>query len=390
MVENADVVIVGAGLYGASAAFRLSRLGVGKVVVLDGSGPGSGDSGRTFGMVRHHYSNDVTAKLALRSIATFRDWRDEVGVGDPGYVPCGYLVTTSEATVEGCRANAERSRRLGGDERFVEPGELADIEPLLAVDGIAGGAYESAGGYADVHRVILGWLTAAAASGAELRFNTTVLGFGISGSEVTSVRTDQGDLSAGTVVVCAGAWGRDLLSTAGVSLPISLRRVQVAVLEAPPGAGVPSVVCSDAVSGVVVRPEHGRRFWTVAYGGESELESAEECDHALTPAYAGPVHAALSARYPALASSKDSGGWAGIYDYTPDWHPIVGRAPGLENLFVSLGSSGHGFKLAPALGECLAAEITGSASPIDIAELGPGRFDGERRLALAYGPGARA
>ncbi|MHB1930970.1 MAG: NAD(P)/FAD-dependent oxidoreductase, partial [Acidimicrobiales bacterium] len=359
--------------------------------VVDQAGPASGDSGRTFGMVRHHYSNDVTAALALRSIDTLRNWSDEVGVGDPGYVPCGYLVTADAATVEGCRANVARSVRLGGEERFVDADDLPTVEPLLALDpAIAGGAYEPWGGYADVHRVVLGWLTAAAARGARLSFGRTVTGFDVSGSRVVGVRTDAGTLAAGHVLVAAGAWTRDLLAPIGVALPIALRRIPIAVLEARPGTVMPTVVCSEAASRIVVRPERSMRFWVAAYGGESELGAVEDCDITLTPDFVPVAHARLSTRFPSLADARVATGWAGVYDYTPDWNPVVGPLPGFAHLHVTAGTSGHGFKLAPAIGECMAAALLGSPPPLGTAALRPDRFAGGHLLDLAYGPGARA
>jgi len=389
--ELADVVVIGAGLYGAATAFHLSRLGAGRVLVVEQAGPLAGDSGRTFGMVRHHYSNDVTAELALRGIETFRNWASEVGVGDPGYVACGYLVTADAATVEGCRENAARSVRLGGDEQFVEPDEMSAIEPLLALDeAIAGGAYEPSGGYADVHRVVLSWLTAASARGARLSFGRTVTGFEVSGSDVVGVRTNEGTISAGRVLVCVGAWAGEMLSSVGVDLPIALRRIPVAVLEAPAGSAMPSVVCSEAVSRIVVRPERSGHFWAAAYGGESELAQVGDCDYSLSPGFVEILQEGLSARYPSLAGSPTVTGWSGVYDYTPDWNPVVGLVPGFDNLYLTAGSSGHGFKLASALAECVAAQMTGTTPPVDISALRPDRFSRDRLLHLAYGPGARA
>ncbi|HLN06778.1 MAG TPA: FAD-binding oxidoreductase [Acidimicrobiales bacterium] len=387
---TADVVVVGAGLFGASAAYSLSQLGVGRVLLVERDMPGSGDSGRTFGMVRHHYSNDETTLLALRSIDTMRDWHDRIGVADAGYLPCGYLATVGAASVPACRENVERSRRLGGDERFLEPSELADIEPLLSLEGIAGAAYEPAGGIADVHRQILGWLTAAGAAGVECVFGTTVTGLDVEGGRVTRVRTSSGDIAAGQVLVCAGAWGRELVATAGVSLPVSLRRVPVAVMEVPPGVALPSVVCAEAVSNLVVRPDRARSFWGVAYGGQAELAMVPLQPEPVPAGYDAIVAAAVAERYPSLSGARYVAGWSGVYDYTPDWNPVVGFAPGLENLYVAFGSSGHGFKLAPALGECIAAALSGAKPPVDIARLAPDRFETGQLLHMGYGPNARA
>jgi glycine/D-amino acid oxidase-like deaminating enzyme len=98
----------------------------------------------------------------------------------------------------------------------------------------------------------------------------------------------------------------------------------------------------------------------------------------------------VAARYPRLADFAVERSWAGPYDVTPDWNPIMGACPGIDGLYLAVGWSGHGFKLSPAVGEVVAAEVTGRTPPVDVSELRPGRFAAGRLLRLAYGPGARA
>ena len=157
-----------------------------------------------------------------------------------------------------------------------------------------------------------------------------------------------------------------------------------------PGGPLPSAVCSDAVSNVVVRPDRGRQFCAVAYAGEDLLERADDCDHGLSDGYEDAVRRGLRTRYPRLAEFELVRGFAGPYDITPDWNPIIGPCPGIDGLYLAVGWSGHGFKLSPAVGEIVAAEVTGRTPPIDVGELRPERFAEGRLLRLAYGPGARA
>lgn len=390
MDERADVVVIGGGLFGSAIAYHLCRARAGRVVLLERGALGGGDSGRTFGMVRRHYSNAVTALLAMRGSETIMRWADEIGIGDSGYVETGYLVTVPDALAAACRDNVRRLAALGLETSFVEPAEIAQIEPLMTLDGIAGGAYEPDGGFADAHKMILGWFAGAVAHGLVPRLGCGAQEVLVEGGRVRGVRTDDGDIACDRVVLATGAWARELLSPLGIDVPIALKRIQVAVLRQPAGAPRPNVVCSDAVTNVVVRPDRGALFCAVAYFGDEPLDAADDCDHDASPGYEEAIRRALAERYPALAGAAWQRAWAGPYDYSPDWNPIIGEAPGAEGLHLALAWSGHGFKLSPAVGEVVAAEVLGAEPRIDVSALRPGRFAAGELLRLAYGPGARA
>jgi glycine/D-amino acid oxidase-like deaminating enzyme len=382
--------VIGAGIFGASTAYRLCEAGAGRVLLLDREGLCAGDSGRTFGMVRRHYSNAVTARLAMRGTRTIVDWADEIGVGDAGYVRTGYLVTVPERLTDACQDNVARLQALGLETSYVEPDGIAELEPLLALDGIAGGAHEPEGGFADVHKMVLGWFAAATLRGLETSVGCTVEELLVAGGRVTGVRTTAGDVLADRVVVATGAWGPELVRPLGIELPITLAPIQVAILRQRPGGPRPTVVCSDAVSNVVVRPDRGALVYAVTYVTMPELARADDCDHDFSPGYPAAIETALAERYPALGRLEWVTGWAGPYDATPDWNPILGWAPGVEGLYLVQGWSGHGFKLSPAVGEVVAAEVLGRTPPIDVSELRLERFERGELLRLAYGPGARA
>jgi sarcosine oxidase, subunit beta len=390
VIDSAEIAIVGAGINGLATAHALTRDGHRGVVIFDQGGPGSGDSGRSFSMVRRHYSNAVTARLALLGTRTIADWESEVGVADAGYVRCGYLLTVPERLAAACRDNVERLRRLGLETCFLEPGEIGAVEPELSLEGVAGAAYEPDGGFADAQKMCLGWFAAACSRGLGHRLGCAVRALRVEDGRIAGVETDAGFTAARTVVLATGAWTNDLLRPIGADQPIALRRLQVLVGRREPGQALPSAVCSDAVSNVVVRPDRGRRFCAVAYAGEDELDRADDCDHSASPGYAEVVRRALAERYPRLAEFEVERAFAGPYDITPDWNPILGPCPGVDGLYLAVGWSGHGFKLSPAVGEVVAAEITGRTPPVDVSELRPERFAQGRLLRLAYGPGARA
>jgi sarcosine oxidase subunit beta len=388
--DSAEIAIVGAGIMGLATAHALCRDGQRGVALVDRAAPAAGDSGRSFSMVRRHYSNAVTARLAMAGTRTIANWEDEVGVADAGFVRCGYLLPVPERLEAACRDNVARLQGLGLETSFLAADEIGAVEPELSLDGVAGAAYEPGGGFADAQKMCLGWFAAAAARGLDHRLGCTVRAVRVQGGRVAGLETDAGFLAAGTVVLATGAWTNDLLRPIGAEVPIELRRLQVLIARRAPGEPLPSAVCSDAVANVVVRPDRGRRFCAVAYAGEDALDRADDCDHGLSPGYVETVRRGLGERYPRLAGFELERGFAGPYDITPDWNPIIGACPSIEGLYLAVGWSGHGFKLSPAVGEVVAAEITGRTPPIDVGELRPERFEQGRLLRLAYGPGARA
>ena len=168
MTTSVDTAIIGAGIFGLATAHALCRDGAGTVALFDRGMPGGGDSGRSFSMVRRHYSNAVTARLAIAGSRTIMRWEEEVGVADAGYVRCGYLLTVPEEQAEACRGNVVMLQALGLDTHFLEVGEIRDVEPELSSDGIAGAAYEPEGGFADAQKMCLGWFAAATPQRSQL------------------------------------------------------------------------------------------------------------------------------------------------------------------------------------------------------------------------------
>jgi sarcosine oxidase subunit beta len=356
-MPRTDVTVIGAGLFGTTLAAALAHEGL-RVKLCERGVPAAGDTGRSFGMVRRHYSNAVTVRLARRGCELLASWPESM------FVPTGYLLTVGAGLREACERNVALGQSIGVNTRLVEPDELAAIEPLLDTAGVACAAYEPDGGLVDAGKVALAAFGAALAAGVEVEFGA-----------VERLPED-----GSTVVVAAGCWSPELLP----ELPVTLRRIEIAVLDEAP---VRTVV-SDAVSNVVTRPQVGGGAWAVAYAGETLYGRRDECDGAADPGYIDAVRQALRQRYPSIAEAPYRRGWAGVYDNTPDWNPVVGWVR--DGVYAIAGLSGHGLKLAPAVAESVAAELAGHEPPIDLRPLRFERFAEGDLLQLAYGPGARA
>ena len=192
-------------------------------------------------------------------------------------------------------------------------------------------------------------------------------------------------------MLATGAWGNELLRPLGAEQPIALRRLQVAVLRQPIGAPLPTAVCSDAVTNVVVRPDRGQQFYAVAYFGDEALERAGDCDNGISRRLRGGRPArglrALSAARRLRAAARVRGART---TPRPTGTRSSDRVPASRGSTSRSAWCGHGFKLSPAVGEVVAAEVAGRTPPIDVADLRPTRFAEGRLLHLAYGPGARA
>ena len=390
MDATADVVVVGAGIFGASIAFRLAVADAGRIVLVDERGPAGGNSGRTFSQVRRHYSNELTIRMANRGFETFANWADEVGMGDSGYEPLGYLLLVPPEAVDACRANVDLGQRLGVDASFVLPDEIAGIEPLIALKGVAGGAYEPSGGVIDVHRMILSWVAAGQARGLMTRFGEGVRSIIVAEGQVTGVRlANGGAISAPVVVNAAGAWGPALVRPLGVEVPVSFERLDMAWLRQHAGRPQVRLCITDTAGGLVMRPDRGPIALAVAYAQDATVD-LPETDGGVLPGYEASLRAVLAQRVPAYADAQWIRGTSGVYDATPDWHPILGWAPGVKGLYLALGWSGHGLKLAPAVGEIVADVVRGQMPFVDPAPLRLERFAEGDLMRLAYGPGARA
>jgi sarcosine oxidase, subunit beta len=384
---DADFVIVGAGIVGSNIAFQLARRAVGDVVLVDAGGPAAGMSGRSFRQVRTHYSNEVTIRLARRGIEILRGWSDHVGIGDSGFEPIGYLLAVADSQADGCAANVALARSLGVRTELVPAERLHEIEPLLATGGLACGAWEPDSGLIDPVKVTLSATVAAQMSGAKTVFGSQVRALRTNREKVTGVVTDNGAINAGTVVLAVGPWAPGLLAGTGIDLGMRLHTLELSVLRRPPGVAGLTTAVTHAPSGLVARCDSGPFAVAAAYPADAvEPEFPQD---ARVAADAEPrLRRALTAALPSLAGAEVVTTIAGVYDVTPDWHPLLGPWPGVDGLYLAVGFSGHGLKLAPAVGEAVADELVGRPPAVDISPLHP--LTTPRPLRFAYGPGARA
>ena len=381
MAETADVVIIGGGIMGASLAFHLTRRGVRDVLVLEKRTVASGASGKTGALLRQHYTNIPEATLAHLSLQTFRRWDDVIG-GDCGFLGCGLIATVAtgpgyEANVDLLRRNIAMQQRVGIKTELVTADRLRALQPFGNFDDLAVAAYEAESGVVDAIAATQSMARAAIRGGARILEGTEATRILRDGERVAGVETSAGPVAARVVVCAAGAWSVPLLQGVGIQAPVEAIRVQVAILNRPlsmPADGHMAYV--DTAANIFCRP-WGPNRTLVGIGG-GEFHDSVDPDHyseSNDPAFPPLVQQYLSRRMPPMRAATYLYGHAGLYDMTPDAHPILDRAPGLDGLYLMLGFSGAGFKKGPAVGQCMAELITeGRASTVDLAPFRFSRF----------------
>ncbi|HKQ96361.1 MAG TPA: FAD-dependent oxidoreductase [Candidatus Polarisedimenticolia bacterium] len=375
-MSSPAVVIIGAGVMGASLAWHLGARGHRDVLLLDReAGPARGSTGAATGGFRAQFETPINIRLSLLSRAKLRAFRDEVGA-DCGYQPSGYLWLAGSAEALHALAGARRLQHAEGLTEAVEVGldDIARLNPEVRRDRIVGGAFCPTDGFIRPRAILEGYLDAALQGGAQVAWGESVVGFETGpGGRITAVRTARRTIPADVVVDAAGAWAGEVARLAGFDLPVTPLRRQVAITEPCDllPASMPMTIFLD--DGFHLRVREGRVLLLWPTPGIPGQPWGIDVD----PDWIDAVVAKAHARVPALdhAVVDRAASWAGLYEMSPDRHAILGAAPGVENLFLINGSSGHGVMHAPALGALLAEIILdGRATTIDVAPLRPSRF----------------
>ena len=383
MTETAEAVIIGGGVMGCSILYHLAARGVAGLL-LEREALGSGSTGRSSGAVRMHYSTEVHARMAWHSLQAFRDFGGLVG-GDCGYVNTGYLVFANDAAVDGFRANLAMQQQVGIQTAEIGRADAAALAPGFHLDDCAAIAWEPLSGHADPSGTALAYAARARELGARVRLRTPAQSVETAGGRVAAVIANGQRIETCCVIVAAGPWSRRFLLAHGLDLPLQATRHEVIHLRRPPqlpghpGAG-------DIANLIYFRPE-GSDLTLVGNGNlEEDVDDPEIYAQRASPGFIAEVWTRIARRIPAMAHAELAAGYAGLYTQTPDSHPIIDRADGIDGLYICTGFSGHGFKLSPAVG-LLVSELAldGRAATIDIAPLRMSRFARNELNLPGYG-----
>jgi sarcosine oxidase subunit beta len=347
--SRADVLVVGAGVIGASCAYHLAKLGARVRVIDRAPAAGQGSTGRATGGFRAQYETAINVRLSLLAREKLLRFREELGV-DPGYQPCGYLwLATTEAELARLRAAHAVQREAG----LTEAELVDDPRPLnrhVRMDGVVGAAFCPTDGYIRPLEILRGYLEGAQRLGVEFRF----------GEEPGQHE------GTGVVVNAAGPWAAELAARFGVQLPVTPLRRQVACTVPAPSFPADMPMTIWVGDGFHLRVRDGRVLLLLP---EPE---APRWDTPVDDAWVERVRAAARERVPAVRDLPIERTWAGLYEMSPDAHAIVGWAN--DRLFLCNGSSGHGVMHAPALGQLSAEWIVNGKPSIALWSMAHDRF----------------
>jgi glycine/D-amino acid oxidase-like deaminating enzyme len=372
--RSADIVIVGGGVHGASAAYHFARKKAGRIVLVERKFIASGPTGRSTALVRQFYAMDFFTRTACAAHRMFRDWRNEVGGdGDPGFQKVGMLALAGPSQAADLRRNAERARALGAGVEVIAPDDLKRLLPAARVDDIALASWEPDSGYADPSSTANALVNRARELGATIVQYRGVDAIRTAAGRVVGVTSEGVDVDAPVVVNCAGLYADRLLRPLGIEVAIRPERHQMCFFRRPAGFGVHPAV-ADMVLMTYMRPEHGD---LTIHGKLSydEVVDPDAYNEGADPDQIVRNAELIAHRFPTMEHGLAMGGYSGLYDATPDHHPVLGAIPEYTGLYADFGWSGHGFKHSPFIGDLISDLVLhGRAGDFDLTPFRWSRF----------------
>lgn len=377
MKKTADVAIVGGGIVGASIAWHLAEAGCSRVLLLEREKhQGKGSTGKSMGGVRAQFSSAPNIRMSRYSIPFYADFEERIG-HPCGYRPQGYLfLATSQAQVEYLRNNRELQREYGVDVQVLTTEEVQRAYPQLVIEDVLGANFCPTDGFVDPYSAMVGLTKRACEMGAELWREAEVIAISRD-SEAFTLHTTRGEVSAGRVVIAAGAWSAAVAAMLGLELPVEpLRRMLVPTepFDRFPHSA-PMII--DMSNGFHFRPE-GAGF-LLAWNDPEETVGFKTD---FVPEFIEKILTRAAARVPVFENLavNPKRAWAGLYEMTPDHHPVLGPVRAVPGSFIAAGFSGHGVMHAPATGKILAdCILQGTTDLIDVNMFTVERFS-EGRL----------
>jgi sarcosine oxidase subunit beta len=379
-LNSADVIVIGGGIVGSSIAYHLTEAGCRDVLVVEReTHQGKGSTGKSMGGVRAQFATPINIRMSLYSIAFFGRF-DEVMGHPSGYRPQGYLfVATTPAHMDYLRENYRHQVAAGlAAARLLDARDVSHLAPELRQDDILGGSFCATDGFVDPHSVMTGFMMKAMERGVRLMRDTEVTGIKVDARGVSGVETSRGFVWGRTVVNAAGPWAGNVARLAGVDLPVEPLRRMLVPTEPFDKVSPRSPMVVDMKTGFHYRPE-GRGL-LLAWNDPEETPGfklnfdRDFIEKVLTRGVE---------RLPCLeeAEVNPKRAWAGLYEMTPDHHPVIGPVKQVPGFFLANGFSGHGVMHSPATGRIMADLILhGCCDLVHTELLGFDRFASGRLL----------
>jgi sarcosine oxidase subunit beta len=377
--STAEIVIIGGGVMGASTLYHLAARGQRGVTLLEREEFfGLGATGRCAGGVRYQFATEINIRLSLQSLPMLERFKQEIGQ-EIDYRKCGYLfVLTNEQDVVAFQRHVELQHKMGVMTEWLSGDEVRQRLPFMCFEDAMAGTFYKEDGLVDPNSVVMGYISAAQKLGARAMNDVEVVGIMVEGGRVKGVMTNRGAIFAPIVVNAAGPWAGLVGKLAGVEIPITPVRRQW--LTTTPLQEIPAdfpFVIDFAQSLYFHREGEGLLI------GMSNPNEPPSFNQNIDPDWELINLEASIARLPILESAGLVAHVAGLYEVTPDAHPIFGATP-VEGFYVVAGFSGHGFMHGPIAGKLMAEIILdGHSKTVDVSMLDLKRFE-EGRLIREY------
>ncbi len=386
MNRDADVIVIGGGIIGCSAAYYLSKLGK-RVLVLEREDITRGSAGATDGVVGYHTKKPGhQMDLAVQSIAMFENLSEELGMDIEYGLRCGGMQPVEDKMQWDILSEiVEEQRKSGVDIHMISIEEARQIEPQLAPD-LYGALYSPTGGKVNPIRMTIAYFRAAKRLGAEFLTETEVTGILKEGSCVLGVQTDKGEYRADAVVNACGSWAAFTARMAGIEMPIKPRKGQLIVTE-PIGPFMDCTLQCARYNVIKFRPETIKDPAVLKMGASLSIEQTESggliigstrelvgYDRENTLEAIETILKRAVRFFPALKDVCFIRAFAGLRPYTPDGLPIIGRVDALEGFYMAAGHEGDGIALAPVTGKLLAEQIVYGKESYSLEPFSPNRF----------------
>jgi sarcosine oxidase subunit beta len=374
--KTADIVIIGGGVMGASTAYHLALRGQKNILLLEKEEFfGQGATGRCAGGVRYQFSTEINVRLSLQSLPMLDRFKDEIGQ-EINFRKCGYLfVLTRPEDVKTFRHSLEQQQGLGVRTEWLAPEEVRRRLPLMRFEDALAGSYNPEDGLVDPNSVVMGYIAAAQRLGVQFLNNVEVTGMRVKAGKILAVETDRGTVSTAGVVNAAGPWAGEVGRMAGVEVPITPYRRQIMTTSPLPEVPADFPFVLDFAQSLYFHRE-GEGILT----GMSNLKEKPGFDQNVDEDFELVNLEAAVARMPCLEKAGLLSHWAGLYEVTPDAHPIYGKTP-IAGFYLVAGFSGHGFMHGPISGKLMAEYILdGKFRTLDVSMLDLARFTEGRQI----------